>query len=91
MASRNVGRVVARILEDSHTLRSLAKDGRIAIVGAMYDIATGDIQYLSDPQGNPAPAVLASETLGSGVPRIAHASLSSRSDCEYDSQGLTDD
>jgi carbonic anhydrase len=64
MASRNVGRVVARILEDSHTLRSLAQNGRIAIVGAMYDIATGDIQYLSDPQGNPAPAVLASEALG---------------------------
>jgi carbonic anhydrase len=64
MARRNVARVVAQILEESHTLRSLVQDGRIAIVGAMYDIATGDIQYLSDPQGNPAPAALASEALG---------------------------
>jgi carbonic anhydrase/SulP family sulfate permease len=54
LARRNVARVVERILAESQALSSLARDGRIAIVGAMYDVATGDIQYLPDPRGNPA-------------------------------------
>ena len=41
------------ILEQSQTLDDLVRDGRIAIVGAMYDVATGDIEFLPDPAGEP--------------------------------------
>ena len=42
-----------QFLEQSQTLSDLVRDGRIAIVGAMYDVATGDIEFLPDPAGNP--------------------------------------
>jgi carbonic anhydrase/SulP family sulfate permease len=49
VARGNVARVVETILEQSETLRGLVRDGRIAVVGAMYDVATGDIEFL--PEG----------------------------------------
>jgi carbonic anhydrase len=45
VARRNVLRVVETLLHQSRTLRELAGDGRIAIVGAMYDISTGRIEF----------------------------------------------
>ena len=53
VARRNVARVVEQFLEQSQTLDDLVRDGRIAIVGAMYDVATGDIEFLPDPAANP--------------------------------------
>jgi len=46
-ARRNVIRVVDALREQSQTIRRLAEDGRIAVVGAMYDVTTGDIEFLS--------------------------------------------
>jgi carbonic anhydrase/SulP family sulfate permease len=52
VARRNVSRVVEQFLARSQTLSNLVRDGRIAIVGAMYNVATGDIEFLPDPGAN---------------------------------------
>jgi carbonic anhydrase len=46
IAKQNVLRVVQQIRRQSQTLDNLARERRIAIVGAMYDVATGDIEFL---------------------------------------------
>ena len=46
VARRNVARVVEQILHESQALADLVRAGRIAIVGAMYDVATGNIEFL---------------------------------------------
>ena len=38
---------------ESQTLGDLVRDGRLAIVGAMYDVATGDIEFLPHPADGP--------------------------------------
>lgn len=43
----NVLRTVELLQQQSQTLSDLVRDGRIVIVGAMYDVATGDITLLS--------------------------------------------
>ncbi|MGL6096988.1 MAG: bifunctional SulP family inorganic anion transporter/carbonic anhydrase [Fimbriiglobus sp.] len=48
VARRNVRRVVAVIVDQSDALRGLVRDGKIAVVGAMYDVATGGIEFLDD-------------------------------------------
>jgi carbonic anhydrase/SulP family sulfate permease len=42
---RNVARVVETILQQSQTLHRLVRDGQIAIVWAVYDVATGEIDF----------------------------------------------
>jgi carbonic anhydrase/SulP family sulfate permease len=54
IARRNVSRAVEELLNQSETLADLVRQGRILVVGAMYDVATGDIEFLSDGAG-PAP------------------------------------
>lgn len=54
VARRNVARVVDQILQESRALGDLVRDGRIAIVGAMYDVATGNIEFL--PAAGPSHA-----------------------------------
>ncbi len=46
VARRNVERVVQVLLQESDTIRRLAGEGRVAVAGAMYDIASGDIEFL---------------------------------------------
>ena len=48
VARRNVSRAVETALRESETLDRLVGEGRIAIVGAMYDVATGGIEFLGD-------------------------------------------
>ena len=48
VARRNVVRVVGRMREESRTLDELVRSDRIAIVGAMYDVTTGEIEFLPD-------------------------------------------
>ena len=48
VARRNVARVVKQVRQESETLDRLGREGRIAIVGAMYDVATGEIEFLTD-------------------------------------------
>jgi carbonic anhydrase/SulP family sulfate permease len=46
VARRNVARAVEQMRRESQTLERLVRDGRIAVVGAMYDVATGAIEFL---------------------------------------------
>ena len=46
VARKNVTRSVTRLREQSEVLNRLVETNRIAIVGAMYDIATGTIEVL---------------------------------------------
>lgn len=48
VARRNVRRVVEVMLQESQTLAELAREGKIAVVGAMYDVTTGEIEMLTD-------------------------------------------
>jgi carbonic anhydrase len=46
VARENVFRVVTELRRQSRTLDGLVRERRIAIVGAMYDIVTGDIEFV---------------------------------------------
>lgn len=48
VARRNVLRVVEQMRGQSRTLDGLVREGRIAVVGAMYDVVTGDIEFLAE-------------------------------------------
>ncbi len=48
VARRNVMRVVARMRSQSRTLDDLVRNERIAIIGAMYDVVTGEIEFLPE-------------------------------------------
>jgi carbonic anhydrase/SulP family sulfate permease len=52
VARRNVSRVVERMRQESQTLDGLVREGRIVIVGAMYDVVTGEIEFLTEPETN---------------------------------------
>lgn len=47
VARKNVVNVVDRIRERSTVLRNLEAEGRIAIVGAMYNVATGQVEVVT--------------------------------------------
>ncbi|MSQ97141.1 MAG: sulfate transporter [Gemmataceae bacterium] len=47
VSRRNVARLVDSILRESPTLAELVRAGRIAVVGALYDDATGNLEFLS--------------------------------------------
>lgn len=51
VARLNVLRTVAGILQQSQTLANLVREGRIAIVGAMYDVSTGTVTFLGADAG----------------------------------------
>lgn len=47
VACTNVRRTVASIIERSEALAGLVREGRIAIVGAIYDVKTGEMTFLT--------------------------------------------
>jgi carbonic anhydrase len=47
VARRNVLRSIRSILEQSETLNSLARESKIGITGAVYDVSTGEIEFLT--------------------------------------------
>jgi carbonic anhydrase/SulP family sulfate permease len=54
LARQSVLRSVELMRSQSSTLDRLVASGRIAVVGAMYDVTTGDIEFLSDvPEPSP--------------------------------------
>ena len=59
VARDNVLHVVRRIVEQSDTIRQLVDEGRIAVVGAMYDVTTGKIDFLIEDAIGLPPAELA--------------------------------
>jgi carbonic anhydrase len=50
VARANVIRTVNRIVDESETIRNLVREGRIAVVGAMYDVGTGGMTFLNEAQ-----------------------------------------
>ena len=54
VATRNVVRTIAGIRSASRTLRELEQVGKIAILGAMYDIKTGKVTFLDEKAGGTA-------------------------------------
>jgi len=65
---RNVQRTVEVIRQRSEVLGRLEREGKIAIVGAAYDVATGQIEFF--PQGTPK---LLDESAVPAVPTLADA------------------
>jgi len=51
VAHRNVARVVEQMHAQSRTLANLVREDRLAIVGAMYDVGTGKVEFLP-PDGS---------------------------------------
>ncbi len=47
VARGNVARVTEMIIGESETLSRLHQDGRVAIIGAIYDVVTGEIEFLT--------------------------------------------
>lgn len=58
VARQNVLKTVQEVTEMSGTLRRLTDDGTIAVVGAMYDVSTGAVEFLTDLQPAPLPSGL---------------------------------
>jgi carbonic anhydrase/SulP family sulfate permease len=50
VARRNVHRAIDEILARSSATRIAAEAGRIMVVGAMYDVRTGEINFFHDEQ-----------------------------------------
>lgn len=46
VAHENVAQTVQRILADSPLLKGLVDEGKLQVVGAMYDVATGKVEFL---------------------------------------------
>lgn len=46
VAEENVRDIVARIPAESPTLKSLIESGNLLVVGAMYDVSTGRVEFL---------------------------------------------
>ncbi|MBX3301790.1 MAG: bifunctional SulP family inorganic anion transporter/carbonic anhydrase [Nitrospira sp.] len=46
VARRNVGRVIEQLQKQSRTLDGLIRNGQIAVGGAMYDVVTGEVEFL---------------------------------------------
>lgn len=59
VAQQNVLRVVREIVDQSDTIRELVEAGQLAVVGAMYDVATGKIDFLIEDAVGLPPAELA--------------------------------
>ncbi len=54
VSRRNVLRTIRTIREKSSTLDKLVQEGRIAIVGCMYDIHTGQVSFFQSPDSTVA-------------------------------------
>jgi MFS superfamily sulfate permease-like transporter len=48
VARRNVRSVVQRIVRESSTIRALVAEQKIALVGVLYDVATGAMEFMLD-------------------------------------------
>lgn len=58
VSRRNVLRTMTMIRERSSTLDKLVLEGKIAIVGALYDVTTGKVDFFQSPATSTAPLPL---------------------------------
>ncbi len=59
IASQNVFHSLEQILSRSHTIRSLVESNKIAMVGAMYDVATGKVEFYEQAAHGLSPSIAA--------------------------------
>lgn len=52
VARRNVLHTIQVVMEQSHTLEKMRQEGKIKVIGALYDISTGSLEFF-DSSGNP--------------------------------------
>lgn len=50
VARRNVARTVIDLHNESQTLHRLVQEARIRIVGAMYDVVRGELEFLPEDE-----------------------------------------
>lgn len=50
VAQINVKRMVKSILQRSHILAEMIENGEIGIIGAMYNVETGDVEFYNDTE-----------------------------------------
>ena len=62
VARENVLDTVRLMKEQSEAIRRLTENGTIAVVGAMYDVGTGAVEFLTDLQPAPPPDRLLTPT-----------------------------
>jgi carbonic anhydrase len=65
VARRHVRHVIKCIREQSPVLRELEQSGRIQIVGGMYDVRSGRVEFATHEQLQSTPAVVHSSSLAS--------------------------
>ncbi len=63
VSRRNVLRTMQMIRERSSTLDGLVREGKIAIVGALYDVATGNVSFFQTPNSSQNPLPIAMVTM----------------------------
>ena len=68
---RNVVITVQRLLEDSDAVRDLVEQGRLAVVGAVYDVHSGKVEFIDVPGGMPGNAPAPSNHGSARDPRQA--------------------
>jgi carbonic anhydrase/SulP family sulfate permease len=52
VSRQNVLRTIRKIRERSSTLDALVRDGKLAIVGALYDVKTGQVSFFQTPHSS---------------------------------------
>ncbi|TDU70875.1 carbonic anhydrase/SulP family sulfate permease [Prosthecobacter fusiformis] len=63
VSRRNVLRTMRKIRERSSTLDGLVREGKIAIVGGMYDVSTGQVTFFQTPESSQSPLPIAMVTM----------------------------
>lgn len=63
VSRRNVLRTMRMIRERSSTLDGLVREGKIAIVGGMYDVSTGQVSFFQTPESSETPLPVAMVTM----------------------------
>jgi carbonic anhydrase/SulP family sulfate permease len=69
VAAINVHNTMLQIERDSPTLMALLQEGKVGIVGAMYDVATGRVRFLESLARNVALPLSSESDFGRALPR----------------------
>ncbi|GAA5146158.1 SulP family inorganic anion transporter [Prosthecobacter algae] len=62
VARRNVLRTMRKVRERSSTIDGLVREGKVAIVGGMYDISTGKVSFFQTSESSSKPLPIAMAT-----------------------------
>ncbi|QGJ70716.1 Bicarbonate transporter BicA [Planctomycetales bacterium 10988] len=62
IARKHVLRSVQQVVERSRTIQGLIKQGKVAVVGAMYNMSSGEVDFLLDDAIDPRDSIIALQT-----------------------------